>query len=463
MKRQLVLGILVTSLAIAAGVLISSCGATDNGGGGDADTDTDTDSDTDTDPTINEVRQNDGVSPDSAVTIAEVVVTSPTYVKDTGNGVVYVEEPGGGPWSGIELYLYSEVLLTTTLNRGDVVTVTGTYTEFYGVSEITVVAAADLVVTGTADVPAPAVVAPADVIVGGAAAESYESVLVRVEDVACSNPDLGYGEFEVTGGLPVDDWFFASGGGPSGYNAAPIEGDTFDAINGILGFTNFNAVDEFKMQPRDLDDYEGYTGAVETAPQEVTINQIQGGEVTDGSGVIITDVVVTSPLTFDGTGFFVEEPEGGEYSGIYVYNYNGDTDPAAITVGDVVTITGTYSEFNGGSEVTIDASTAVAVTSSGAALPAPVEIADPAAIATDGADAARYEGVLVHVTDVTVTVATDTYGEFTVTGSLLVGSIFFETALSPAVDTVYTSITAPLNYSFYDSKLEPRTAADLVE
>jgi predicted extracellular nuclease len=451
-------------MLIAASVLFSGCGATDNGSGGDADTDadTDTDGDSDSDTTINDVRQNNGVAPNDTVTLGGVIVTSPVYVKTDGSGLVYVEEPDGGPWSGIVVYIYSDVMLEVTLAPGDVVDVTGVYSEYYGVSEITVAAATDLVNTGTDDVPAPEVVAPADVIAGGADAESYESVLVRVEDVACTNENLGYGEFEVTGGLPVDDWFFASGGGPSGYNAAPVEGDTFDAINGVLGFTNFSAVDEFKIQPRDIDDYEGYTGAIETAPQEVTINQIQQGDVTDGSGVILTDVVVTSPLTFDGTGFFVEEPAGGEYSGIYVYNYNGATDPATIAVGDVVTINGTYSEFNGGSEVTIDASTAVEVTSSGAALPAPVEIADPATIATDGTDAARYEGVLVHVTDVTVTVATDTYGEFTVTGSLLVGSIFFATALSPAVDTVYTSITAPLNYSFYDSKLEPRTAADLV-
>ena len=104
---------------------------------------------------------------------------------------------------------------SVTLAPGDVVNLIGTYSEYYGKSEITIAGAADITVTGTTTIPAPALVQPADVIAGGADAESYEGVLVRVEDVACTNPDLGYGEFEVTGGLPVDDYFFVTGGGPS--------------------------------------------------------------------------------------------------------------------------------------------------------------------------------------------------------------------------------------------------------
>jgi len=227
-------------------------------------------------------------------------------------------------------------------------------------------------------------------------------------------------------------------------------------------------VPEFKIAPRTIADYEGYTGAIDTdtdtTPEAVTINQIQQGEVASGSNVQLTDVIVTSPVSFDGTGFFAEEPEGGEYSGIYVYNYNGDTDPVSVAVGDVVTVFGAYSEFNDCSEVTIDASSAVTVTSSDAEVPAPVAISDPASIATGGADAEKYEGVLVAVSGATMTVTTavDSYGEIVVNDSLRVGSMFLDAFLEPAVGDAYTSITGPLHYSFANFKLEPRDDADLV-
>jgi DNA/RNA endonuclease YhcR with UshA esterase domain len=462
MKRQWILGLVLAALALAGSASLSGCGLTDNGGSGG-----DPDSGTDDGTTIYDLRQG-AVAADSTVTLGDVVVTTPIH---TDSSKVWVEEPEGGQYSGIILYLYSDVLLGVSLAPGDLISVTGMYSEFYEVSEITVTDATAITVLGTAAVPAPAVVAPTDLVAGAATAEAYESVLIRVESIAVTNPDLGYGEFEVTGGLPVDDFFFATGAGPSGGNIIPADGETFTAINGVLGFTNFNDTDgnpvpEYKLMPRTLADYEGYTGAIDTdtdtTPQEVTIGDIQQGDVASGDNVILTDVIVTSPLTFDGTGFFVEEAAGGEYSGIFVYNYNGATDPAVVAVGDVVTITGGFSEFNGCSEVTIDASTAVEVTSSGAAVPTPVAIADASTIATGGADAEKYEGVLVTVSGLTVTTAVNTYGEIVVNDSLMVGSMFLDAFLEPAVGDTYTSITGPLHYSYDNFKLEPRDDADLV-
>jgi predicted extracellular nuclease len=197
--------------------------------------------------------------------------------------------------------------------------------------------------------------------------------------------------------------------------------------------------------------------------EEVTINEIQEGDVAEDATVQVTGVIVTSPLSFDGTGFFVEEPEGGEYSGIYVYNFNGATDPATVAVGDVVTVVGTYYEYYENSEIEISASTDVTVTSSGAAVPDPIAIADAATIGTNGADAEKYEGVLVSVSDVTVSTAVDTYGQILVdSDSLMIGSIFLESFLEPTVGDVYSSVTGPLYYTYDNSVLEPRDTDDVV-
>ena len=467
MRRFTVRWFAIVAIAAAATAGFSSCGATDNGGGGgdsDSDTDGDTDSDADceADTTIYSIRQGE-IAVNEVVTLCGVVVTTPTLVdSEDGSGTIYVEEPDGGAWSGIILYFYGDVMLDVTLARGDVVTVTGQYQEFYGLSEIVVSQATDVEVTGTAEIPAPEVVLPAAVCTGGADAESYESVLVSVEDVAVSNPDMGYGQFEVDDALLVADTFFTEGGGPSTDNISVADGDTFDAIHGILEF----GYEEYKLSPRDGDDYVGFSGGDSDTDTDtdadVTINEIQEGDVTENTDVLLTDVVVTSPLTYDDAGFFVQEEAGGAYSGIYVYNYNAATDPVTVAVGDLVTVTGTYVEFNGMSEITIEASSAVSVTSAGT-VPAPVAIADPATIATDGADAETYEGVLVTVSDVAVTTAINGYGEFIVDDSLMIGSVFFVDFLDPAVSTTYASITGPLYYSYSNFKVEPRTLADLVE
>ena len=121
--------------------------------------------------------------------------------------------------------------------------VDGTYEEYFELSEIT---GPTVVVTGTAALPEPILVAACDIGTGGASAEAYESMLVRVESVAVtnSNPDGGsdFGEMEVGGCLRVDDRYYA------GY--ARTLGFVYTAIQGPL-FYNFS---NFKVLPRRADD-----------------------------------------------------------------------------------------------------------------------------------------------------------------------------------------------------------------
>ena len=112
-------------------------------------------------------------------------------------------------------------------------------------------------ITGTGTVPAPSVVAPADIATTvvdpndatknthGPKAEAYEGCLVTVEDVTVTAPVVDFGEFTVTGGLTVDDLFFVPNPGPN-----PAMDDAYTSITGLLSYS-FSV---FKLEPRTADD-----------------------------------------------------------------------------------------------------------------------------------------------------------------------------------------------------------------
>jgi hypothetical protein len=274
-------------------------------------------------------------------------------------------------------------------------------------------------------------------------------VLVRVENVEVTNPNLGHGDFEIAGGLIVDDWFlFAMDMTPK-----PPGGIVFDAITGPLMF-NF---EEWKIAPRTLDDFVGGGGLVAEA---YTIPQIQGGDVPENSAVIVEEVVVTSPPTFEGDMFFVMDPAGGEYSGIAVFLF----DPAGLQVrpGDRVTLEGAYQEYYDQSQIVLDSVDDLEVLGT-ADLP-PAEVVLAADVATGGSRQENYEGVLVTVQDVTVTAPADSYGEWQVADVLQVDDLFFSDGwLEPQAGTVFTSITGVMTYDFEVAKLCPPDLDALVE
>jgi hypothetical protein len=445
-------------LCAAALWIAGGCGAVDNDGGSggdaDSDSDSDTDSDGDADTTIYDLRQGN-VAENTVVTLQGVIVTSPVH---TTEGAVFVEEPQGGQYSGIHVYLWTEALAEHYgLMPGDVVTIKGEYAEFYGVSEITVQSPLDLEVTGTADVPAPALVDPADVATGGALAEAYESVLVKVQDVTVTDADAGYGEFVLDDSLHVADFFFDGGEGPSGPNVLVADDDTFDSITGISLF----AFDEFTLGPRFLEDYQGLDH------QETTIYDVQQGLIDENTSVLIESAVVTSPVHETDQLVYVQELEGGPYSGILLYLYSEVIDAVDLQPGDEIAFSGEYLEYFEMSEIEVTSVDDLVMLGSGSA-PAP-EVVAAADIATGGVDCEAYESVLVQVQDVTVTDDSIGYGSFVVTDDLIVDDFFFTSDDGPsgampavAVDDVFTTLSGPLTYAYDEFRLLPRDATDMV-
>jgi hypothetical protein len=128
-------------------------------------------------------------------------VTAQGVVSGVGPYGVYVQDPAGGPYSGIFVYLgFGWEALYGGLTAGDEVEVSGTYVEYFGASEIEVQSSpvARVELLGSAALPVPEVLTLADV------GEPWEGVLITVEDVAVVDPAWGAGSFEIGDPVTLD-------------------------------------------------------------------------------------------------------------------------------------------------------------------------------------------------------------------------------------------------------------------
>ncbi len=431
--------------------------------------------------TIYDIQQGK-VPVDLVVELKNVIATSPVYFDKNMKAFMFVSEAEGGPFSGIQVYIYDDVAVELGAGlpkMGDTLSLRATYTEFFDLSQLTVSAASDITITGPGTIPTPSVVTAADITTMGPKAEDYEGCLVQIVDAEVTAPVVEFGEFEVDNALKVDDLFFVPSPGPK-----PAMGTKFTALVGQMTYS----FEEFKLAPRTCADYQGWDGCVDPDPTgdpttgdpttgdptggnvAATIYDIQMGAVADKSYVDVSDVVVTSPFVTNEKGagyFFIAESPGGEYSGIQVYVF---ADIAAELLaanqlpkpGDKIDISGQYTEFFDVSQISLAKTANLTVTGT-APVPAASVVA-PGDIATGGPKAENYEGCLVEVKDVTVT-ALGQFGEFTLTDGLLVDDFFFvpNPGPKPAMGAAYSSITGLLAYSFEQFKLSPRTFDDLVQ
>jgi predicted extracellular nuclease len=175
---------------------------------------------------------------------------------------------------------------------------------------------------------------------------------------------------------------------------------------------------------------------------------IQEGQLTDTytGQTVVTNGVITGVF-----GQLVSMQDGqGAYSGIWMY---GPSIP--VTVGDLVEVTGTVSEYNGLTQLS---SPSIVIEAQGADLPMPEALTTAAVAAGE-----EWEGVLVQVT-ADVSNADLGYGEWGVddssgecrvddrgydaigTGNVIAGSSW--------------QVTGPLDYGFGNFKIQPRSEAD---
>lgn len=208
----------------------------------------------------------------------------------------------------------------------------------------------------------------------------------------------------------------------------------------------------------------GETGHTdETGEQAITIADIQQGLIPVDTVVTLEGVVMASPNT--GQGFFVVDPDGGPYSGIWVY-HRGYLEFFEAEVGDELRLTGVVGEYSADgyegslTELEIASVSDASVTGDGT-LPAPT-VLTPEDLA-DPATAEMYEGALVRVDGVTVTDTDLEYGEWQVDGTVNVDDLFYDVEDMVGVlgeGDSFSAITGPLYFSYGAFKLTPRDDRD---
>lgn len=198
-----------------------------------------------------------------------------------------------------------------------------------------------------------------------------------------------------------------------------------------------------------------------TSGSGVTIYDIQQGQIPEGTVVDITGAVVTG-VSF--SGFFAQEPEGGEWSGIWIYVGNDGPDIGGLAPGDVVSVSGTVGEFYDLTQLDIRSGTLTETGTADVPAPAVIEIAEAEE---------PWESVFVRVEgDFTVTEInpTNNVNEFTLEsddGTIVIDDHIYdviddEDALEGfGVGATFTAVQGPLNFSFEEFKIAPREAADL--
>jgi len=386
---------------------------------------------------------------DRIVTVSGIVTALDPGPLDALDGY-FIEDPGAGPWSGI-------YVADPSGNRpalGDQVQVTGRVAELEGLTAITELQEFTVLSNNNPLPPAYGVTTGGLAIMG----EPWEGVLVAVHSVTVidANPDepLDRGEWLVVdvSGAPVrvDDL-------TEGYTYQPVEGDELAMVRGVVFFAD----GAFKIEPRD-------DGDILLLNAFTSIREIQfvpEGAEDDASQLVGQQVVTAGVVTgvFPSAGYFIEDPRGGPWNGIWVREEKETLPPR----GAYIQLKGTVAEFFGRTQLENVIPDSVIVHSVENPLPIPSRVST-ADIGTGRPDSESYEGVLVRVGPVTVVNANpdapDDFGEWLIADTsgvaVRVGALGDYT-YEPVEGDELAYVQGPLDFTFGDRKIEPRDDDDI--
>jgi hypothetical protein len=490
-------------LAVALGMMIAVTGCRSSHNGGDDDVTPD--SSVSDDVAIQDI-QSEGMPADTPVTVRGVVVTA---VDNYGGrtGAVYVEEPGGGEYSGV--VVNSLPSQSAGILVGDLIDIEGGFKDEFACTgdicggtvdttgrTITQITGSTLVLTKVGDgtVPAPQLLDPRDLAADDTEAEKWEGVLIQFNDVGVNSPPSGVSstdpllmEMKVTGPFAVSsslteldfardfcftsivgigDYFFS-------YKILPRSADDLVGGGGACPAQEAGDTDCGDLSDNDADGFMDCADfscqdSVAACTADTDILSIRDGTITVNSTVALSDVYVVG-VAYNKKNLWVSDhPDAELDEGIYVFRGFGSVSdlPAEVVVGARVNVAATVSAYHGLLELSADPDTGVSFSQAGAD-PNPITGASLGTIA-DATTGEPYEGSLVTITDVSVS-ALGANHQFTVTDgtdSIVVDDeIYRHTAADPQCFTSITGIVhADTNLADDPAPriLLPRSADDVV-
>lgn len=161
---------------------------------------------------------------------------------------------------------------------------------------------------------------------------------------------------------------------------------------------------------------------------------------------------LVSAINYSGTNFFITNPEGGAWNGIYAYE--PDVSP---TLGDEINITGTVSEYYGFTELTNISYETISY-----ANPVPEPVMVNTGDLQESNTAEKYESVLIKLQDVEVTQAPDDHGQWYVddgSGECQIDDEIY--SYTPTIGEELDFIIGVVDYSYDEYAVNPRNADDL--
>jgi len=425
--------------------------------------------------------------------VMDVVVTAQKAEASTKLDRYFVAEASlstATPWTGAAMTV-EKTLGLPDFEVGDVLTVTVSHLEYYCMTQLVVSTAARLdggAAFNPVDVADPAEIGSQD----AASAEKYEGVLVRFKNVRVTNANLGYGQFEITGGVIIKPSFGLT------YQATLDDG--FDEITGVVDYSygqyvvlprsNADLILEGGqtidvIEPADMIDPTDVTYELPDGVEPPTsLIALQSSDDSVGCATTTSIKTIQEDMTFND--LVVVSPKyiasSGKLDGYYVCQ--GLLDPVlpyscmAMTIdvaatekfqaGDIIDVTGKYIEYYCFSEISATSATKVGTT------PVPGAITVTAAeLGSQNAGTAEpLEGVLVRVENVEITETPANgsdgkdHGAFKVTDDLVIGNNFDLEYMNASTDgravgQKFLSITGVVMYTYGRYELMPRTMDDL--
>lgn len=505
-------------LALSVLFALSACrGGDDDGDGGGGGTPDG--GGTVEDATIFDI-QNDSMPTGTAVTVRGVVVTAIDNYGERKGGI-YVQEPDGGAFSGV--YVYLSGVEAADLEVGNLVDLEGFVKDEFAwqsggescsgeedegtLTELSPAEGGTIKVTvvGDGTVPTPPVVDPWT-LVDAAEAEKWEGTPVTFENVRVQtapyvvdddNEAQPLEEMRVTGPVLISS---------SLTDLDAVQDDCYASITGIGDFFF-----DYKFLPRSAadmvtggtclpventaelcaggtdDDYNGFADcadracqdAVEACTLDASVAQIQGGDIDDNMRVRLTDVVVTG-RSYNNLRFWVQDDAAtaAPETGIFVFRPSSADDlPITVDVGATLTIEALVDDYRAGCD---NGLTQLSFAELGTAVPGGL---GPSPITGVGLDVLGddvngepYEGSLVTIENVTVMSIdeNETFNlEFTVSDGS--GTIVVDDDIYRYTDVEMSeclNITGIIHYNTYDSSDEgglpphitilPRSAGEVV-